>query len=185
MSLERCFKDSLYFGKIGEDQISMIFRERGWGVIPVYEKTMDDGKGPRVFLKKGEESLIAPDMQVFKDKWVLWVEVKRKSSFSWSTRDLVWRTGIDKRHFDDYIEVNQKTPWKVHLFFIHDSEYCSNAPRGKKSPTGIFYNSIDYLKDNISFASKSPKTLDYGKTGMVYWDVSNLKRLSPIKEEFF
>ncbi len=42
------FRRNLAYGKTAESAITLWFRRRGWAVMPVYEKLIDEGKGPQV-----------------------------------------------------------------------------------------------------------------------------------------
>lgn len=73
------FAQTLEFGKIGESDIAYWLRDRNNCVLPIYEKEIDEGKGPRLFSPNGEH--IVPDMLVLPE--VEWIEAKHKSVFTW------------------------------------------------------------------------------------------------------
>jgi len=80
----KSFSSNFRYGREAEQKIANIFKKCGWGVIPI-EKTADSKRcGPRVYVR-GEE-IISPDMQVFKEKEVYWVEVKRHEALTWIGR---------------------------------------------------------------------------------------------------
>ena len=143
----------------------MYLRKRGWGIIPIYEKDMKAMKGPRVFPRIGLDSIIAPDMQAYKDDKVCWIEAKRKSCFAWNYTHKAWVTGIDKKYFSHYQEIEKETPWKVWIFFDHlEKAQPKGTPEGKESPYGMFYHSLKHLSENIHHTSEK-----WGSLGMVYW----------------
>ena len=58
------FDQQLAFGKAAESSIARWLIGRGCSVLPVYEKIINDGKGPQVFTPSGD--VIAPDLFVYK-----------------------------------------------------------------------------------------------------------------------
>ena len=76
------FDDAYAYGLTGESKIAQWWKDRGYNVLPVYEKLVGDYKGPSVFLSDGR-SLVAPDMLAFSTHKSYWVEAKHKSAFSW------------------------------------------------------------------------------------------------------
>ena len=96
------FSDSLQQGQLGESIIAQWLRSRGWHVLPAYEKEIDNGKGPRLFLAQGNRmsQLIVPDILGIRNGDFKWFEVKHKTRFTWYGKGKYFVTGIDKRHFD-------------------------------------------------------------------------------------
>jgi hypothetical protein len=167
------FNASLAYGEDGERKIARFLIWRGRSVLPVYEKTGAEWKGPR-FHAPGRQ-LIAPDLFVLNGVKMFWVEAKRKSVFSWYRIGQVWETGIDKHCWNDYLALAKLHPIPVWLFFLHERE---ETPEGDgHSPTGLFGNDIEFLKDNISHESGK-----WGKSGMVYWAVESLKRIATLQQ---
>lgn len=174
------FQDNLKIGKMGESHISMWFRKRGYTVLPVYEKIIDEGKGPQLFTPSCE--LVAPDMLVFKSENTLWIEAKYKTRFSWYGIKHRFVTGIDQRHYHDYCRLAEFSKFPVWLLFLHScSETWSddvnkwNAPA--KCPVGLFGQDIKYLMKH-----ESHKNEKHGRTGMVYWAHETLKLIAPLEE---
>ena len=44
------FSDTLKQGQLGESLIAKWLRRQGWSILPAYEKEIDNGKGPRLFM---------------------------------------------------------------------------------------------------------------------------------------
>lgn len=163
------FEKTLNFGKAAETAISQWFRKKGWAVLPVYEKIIDEGKGPQVFLPEGQ--LIAPDLLVFKSDAAIWIEAKHKTAFSWHRLTNRWVTGIDLRHYADYCRIDDCTPWPVWLLFLHEGGAAKDSLYGS-SPSGLFGNKLSFLRNN-----ENHRSTNWGKSGMVYWAITSLKKI--------
>lgn len=171
------FLENLSWGQVGESLIAEWLKRKGYAVLPVYEKEIDNGKGPRLFMPT--KQLIAPDIFAFTSDRALWIEAKHKSRFTWYGLGRCWNTGIDKRHYDDYCEVAEKTPYDVWLFFLHQRSDTWkndvtkwNAP--PLCPTGLFAGNLKKLPPP-RFSS------DYAN-GMVYWKDTDLMKLADLAE---
>jgi len=167
------FEKQLAYGQVGESRIAQWFRRRGFSVLPVYEKEIDNGKGPRLFLPIGK--LIAPDMLIFRADDCYWIEAKHKTAFSWYRKKERWVTGIDLRHYTDYLKINEFSKWPVWLLFLHDGGVAKDSP--PDSPAGLFGGDIKYLSKNESHRSDR-----WGISGMVYWAHSTLKLMANISD---
>lgn len=161
------------FGVAGESRIAHWLRRYGYSVLPVYEKLVDEGKGPQLYLPEG--SLIAPDLLAFKAKKTVWIEAKHKTAFSWHRLTQRWVTGIDLRHYKDYCRVQDETPWDVWLLFLHEGGQAKDSPAD--SPSGLFGNRLAYLRCHVNHRSDK-----WGRTGMVYWALEHLKKLGKLDE---
>lgn len=167
------FEQSLAFGKAAETQIARFLLGRGFNILPVYEKTDDEKKGPQLYTPAG--SFIAPDLFVFRGADVFWVEAKHKTAFSWHRATARWVTGIDRKHFREYNEVMRLTGWPVWLFFLHLGGTAKDSPDG--SPCGLFGNDLSYLVDHINHEHEN-----WGKSGMVYWAHAHLKLIACLRD---
>lgn len=167
------FQINLIMGQAGESSIARWLRARGCTVLPVYEKIIDNGKGPHLFLPG--RTLVAPDLFVFKGSDAFWMEAKHKTAFSWYRIGARWVTGIDIRHYLQYLEVDRCTPWPVWLLFLHQGGQAKDSPAD--SPSGLFGNTLEFLADNESHRSDK-----WGKSGMVYWAYSDLKLLATLEQ---
>lgn len=179
------FEDKLTFGKVAEGLIAQWLMSRGSSVLPVYEIEKSSGKGPQLFGL--DSSLVAPDMVAFTANGVVWIEAKHKTVFTWHRNTKQWTTGIDLRHYGDYLKVAKATRLPVWLMFFHRSDTpsdndlqmgCPNV-----CPTGLFAGDIFELvtQENhrtlpLDFYREGVK--GHGKSGMVYWSVSVLKKLA-------
>lgn len=178
------FEASLSWGQIGEGRIANWLKGKGWSILPVYEKEIDNGKGPRLFIPGGE--LVAPDMLAYNmtktPAPVRWIEAKTKTRFSWYGIKQRWVTGIDLRHYTDYCKIDDASPFPVWLMFLHDNSNAWphdverwHAP--PSCPTGLFGEMLSVLRQTESHRSDK-----HGKSGMVYWADTSLRRLAPVSE---
>lgn len=176
------FEESYKFGKIGEGRIASWLRGRGYNVLPVYEKELDEGKGPVLFTASIGQNLIAPDLFCFRDEYnnpgdVLWIEAKTKSAFTWHRLTERWVTGIDLRHYEDYLKVASLSPFPVWLLFLHLEGRAKDTPPGKTTPTGLFGHRLLHLQ-----LCENHRHSNWGSSGMVYWGHQNLHRLAPLSD---
>lgn len=177
------FSRTLATGKVAEGRIARYFIEsKGCSVMPVYEMEKARGKGPQVFTPT--RGIIAPDMFVFKNE-AIWVEAKHKTVFSWYWKERCWCTGIDLRHYKDYLAIEDESLWPVWLAFLHVSDIPreEDIARGcpEVCPTGLFANSLAYLREHEHHQC-APGNGDngWGRSGMVYWQMESLKLIAPL-----
>ena len=166
------FSESLSFGRAGESTIATWMRRRGWSVLPVYETILDTGKGPQLFTPS--RGLIAPDMLAFRGQDARWIEAKHKTAFSWHRGTRCWCTGIDLRHYADYCEVDDESPWPVWLLFLHLGGQAKDSP--PNSPAGLFGNTLEFLRTH-----EHHRHSNYGRSGMVYWELASLILLASLE----
>lgn len=183
----RPFEESLAYGQIGESRIAkwLMWKCEGCSILPVYEKEIDTGKGPRIFRLDGD--IVAPDMLAFSPQFrdpVIWIEAKHKTVFTWHRITERWTTGIDLKHYEHYQEVAKQSEWPVWLLFLHvcgtpdrkdlerEDGVCPSA-----CPVGLFGGHLSELaeKENHRHAS-------WGPSGMVYWAHETLIRLASLDE---
>lgn len=169
------FKEKLDKGRAGESEIALYLRSIDWYVLPAYEKIIENEmKGPRIYAPNNKE-LIATDFFIFRGERARWVEVKHKTGFSWYRITQEWTTGIDKDNYRDYLEIDKKSPWPVHLLLLHEGGHTKDSP--EESPAGLFQQSLDYLSKNIHHTSDR-----YGPHGMVYWSIKSFNLLVTLKD---
>jgi len=185
------FTENLKYGKVAEGLIAQWLMARGNSILPVYEIEKSTGKGPQLFSADSEH--VAPDMVVFSCKGVMWVEAKHKTVFTWHRNTEQWTTGIDLRHYDDYMQVAKQTKLPVWLMFFHREKNPSENDRRFKCPpecpTGLFGGNLRNLISkehhrSLSISHERDGYLGHGKSGMVYWSHDDLKLLAS-KEEVF
>jgi hypothetical protein len=173
------FSKRLPEGKTGETLIAQFLRSRGAHVLPVYEIAENQFKGPCLYSANGA-TVIAPDMLVFSDKGIIFVEAKHKEAFTWYRIKQQFETGIDKHHYEEYLVLQDTLHIPVWLLFLHRGGMAKDSP---ESPSGLFGNSLDYLSkpEHISHTSDN-----WGKHGMIYWGIDDLKKLSdyPLNIEY-
>ena len=46
------FDEQLKIGQTAEGKIAQWFKRKGFTILPIYEKVIDTGKGPQLFLSK-------------------------------------------------------------------------------------------------------------------------------------
>jgi len=176
------FDHTLKFGKVAEGRIALYMRQRGFSVLPVYEIEKGQGKGPQVFTPT--RGLIAPDMFVFKDK-AYWVEAKHKTVFTWHYVTQCWTTGVDLRHYEDYLHVDEATPCPVWLTFLHSQSEPDqrDIEHGcpTECPTGLYGNRLSYLRRHEHHRSPAGNgNGGWGRSGMVYWEEADLYLIAPL-----
>lgn len=163
------FDQALRRGRIGEGLIARWLNRRGWHVLPAYEIEIAHGKGPRLFMADSTEA-ITPDLLIFKQRQFLWVEAKSKSAFTWHRNSQTWQTGIDRRHWHEYLRVAKETQIPVWLMFLHHPDgVAKDTPTGMRGPSGLFVGNLEHLKSNVHHEHDN-----HGPTGMVYWTHSVL-----------
>lgn len=166
MGLSQTFEDSLKFGKIAESKIARFFLDKGYAVLPIYEKEISEGKGPALFFP--DKEIIGTDIMIFKSGKIFWIEAKHKTAFSWHRITSRWVTGIDIHHYKHYQEIMKRTEWPVWLMFYHEGGQAKDSPA--ESPKGLFGNELSYLVNN-----ENHRHDNWGKHGMVYWAIDKLK----------
>lgn len=159
------FGESLSYGKIAESHIAKYFLSKGYSVLPIYEKQIHEGKGPQLFI--GDQAIIGTDMLVFNNDKVFWIEAKHKTAFSWHRNTSRWVTGIDLRHYEHYIKIQEYTNWPVWIMFFHEGGKAKDSPG--ESPKGLFGNDLKVL-----IKTENHRSDKWGNSGMVYWAVDKL-----------
>ena len=163
------FKKQLEVGKTGETEIAKWLMSRGFNVLPIYEIAEGQFKGPALF-SSGGENIIAPDMLVFRDEKILWVEAKHKEAFTYHRITKRFVTGIDLHHYGQYRKINSLVAWPVWLLFLHRGGAAKDS---EKSKSGLFGGELSYLE-----TCENHRHDNWGKSGMVYWAEDKLKKLS-------
>lgn len=174
------FKQKLIIGKIGESKIANWLRFNGWNILPVYEIEKNQGKGPQIYTAS-MQNLIAPDLLAFgkEDRYVgtIWVEAKHKTVFSWHRITKRWVTGIDLRHYNDYLKVDKLSKWDVWLFFLHQNDRIDKRNEPWPCPTGLFGQRLSTLSK-----IENHRHSNWGRSGMVYWAKDSLLLFATLDE---
>ena len=176
---ETGFQRRLAFGQIAETTIARwIMTARGGLVLPIYDIEYETGKGPRIFSAGGD--LVAPDLLVFSRGKLHWIEAKHKSVFSWYRKKQRWETGIDLRHYHQYLMVCESFGLPMWLLFLHRASTPSPLDRKypdcpETCPTGLYGNDIDVLKPLAREDFRWAR-------GMVYWGIEELRKLATLDE---
>lgn len=171
------FEDKLAYGQMGESAIARWLKSRGNNVLPVYEKEIDTGKGPRFFTPAGQ--LVAPDMFVMPA--MRWIEAKHKTVCTWYRKGQYWCTGIDLHHYSQYRQVQETSRQPVWLLFLHRSAQpdARDVEHGCpiRCPVGLYGQQLNHL-----IRHESHQHSNWGRHGMVYWAIDTLKRLADLEE---
>lgn len=179
------FDRRLETGRVAEGLIAQWLMSKGNAVMPAYQIEQHTGKGPQLFCFDRE--LVAPDMLVFNHRGITWVESKHKSVFSWHYKTKRWTTGIDLRHYGEYLRVTQKTKLPVWLLFFHREETPTIDDRKRgcptQCPTGLFGAELFSLVEienhrALPFDPSRTGMVGHGRSGMVYWSADDLRRLA-------
>lgn len=178
MSRSKNFNKKLQYGQAGESLIANWLKTKKFNIIPVYEKIIDTGKGPQVFTMDCKR-IVAPDLLCFNQKNTIWVEAKRKKGFSWHRKTKKWVTGIDIRHYKNYLELlNNYSPYDIFLFFLQEGGStigCNHAE--KQQPSGLYVGNLRFLSKNENHRSSK-----WGNSGMVYWSEDILIKKAEYKD---
>lgn len=172
------FQETLKKGLIGEGIIARWFiYEHNCSIIPAYEVEINSGKGPRFFSEDGP--IVSPDMLVIPSgNYPFWVEAKTKSAFTWYRIGKKFQTGLDRRHWLDYLRVREISEMQVWIIFLHKPGFLAkDTPDGLTSPCGLYGNSTDVLAERVDHESGR-----YGPSGMVYWNIDDLEKLAEFEE---
>jgi hypothetical protein len=177
------------FGTKGEEVIAKWFGSKGYMILPTSQiETIKNG--PRIFSATAQ--VVSPDLIVFDNKEMRWIEAKTKSHFAWYRIGQRWTTGIDLKYYNEYLNLAKSSPSPVWLMFLHISDTPSvedlnmNCP--KTCPAGLFGDDILSLDGKIDhkYDTSGQRTragnLYGGSGGMVYWCVSSLKKLATLEE---
>lgn len=181
------FTDSYAYGRIAEGQIAQwLMRVQDWTLLPAYEIEIPSGKGPRLLTSRGR--MVVPDILAMKHQGkkflIKWYEAKHKTRFTWHRNSGNWQTGIDLRHYLDYIEVEKQTKKEVYVCFLHESDTPSESDLKYRSPatcpTGLYGQTLAHLVAHEHHRDSYNKyARDYS---MVYWNEKDLEKLATLDE---
>lgn len=173
------FKESLAVGRAGESEVSRFIISHGYRILPAYEIEGGEGKGPRLYRAQG--NLVAPDLLGFRPQAsqpnrLCWFEVKTKSVWTWHENGQQCQDGIDRKHWEDYKQVQDDLKWPVWVLFLHRTAAVQdNAPDWVVPPaSGLYGSTVNRMRVTLDHPSDR-----YGTSGMVYWNSKDLRLLSP------
>ena len=184
------FRDAFATGRLSESRIARwLIHEEHWNVLPAYDLELPTGKGPRLFTPEGE--LVVPDLLAMKlhgnECLLAWYEAKHKTHFTWYRRARCWQTGIDLRHYLDYLKVQEQTQREVYLCFFHERSTPSASDRANGSPsvcpTGLYRQSLHVLTAQEDHRGEYRR--DGRRYPMVYWNERDLVRVATVEQVKF
>lgn len=109
------FKEKLAFGEQGEKEIAEILIKKGFYILPLYQ--FKDKTAPQII---GEyQSITSPDLICFKNKEIIFIEVKSKNK--WVKYKGILETGCNYKLYKDYKKLSLKTKIKLYIVFNHVS----------------------------------------------------------------
>jgi hypothetical protein len=121
--MRRSFDEALAEARRYEEGFASLLAERDYYVIPTYDYSgAGDGKAPKAKAPPGAEDLILPDLQGFKDGQLRWFEVKFKSHATVNRTRGYRVTGLCRRLWRHYGQVQVVTGAPVYLAFLHEHE---------------------------------------------------------------
>lgn len=123
---QKSFEEKLAFGKEGEHEVGEYFMNRGYSLLPLYQ--FEDKLAPKIYTNSGV--IISPDIFVSGRHKAFWVEVKTKKR--WIKFKGTLETGLNNRHYDEYIKIRQNTGLPLYVVFNHKED----------DPNGFFFVDI-------------------------------------------
>lgn len=158
---QKNFKEQLAIGKEGEHEIGNYFMNKNYSILPLYQ--FEDNIAPKVFTLNN--TLTSPDMFISGNNKCFWVEVKTK--FRWVNYNNIIETGINEKHYRQYLSIAEKTTLPIYLIFNHK----------KTPPIGYFYIDIktpyNRIWDGINIADQK-----YISQPMVFWKYEDLIKIN-------
>jgi hypothetical protein len=157
----REFIQKLEWGKEGEHIVANKFMEMSCSVMCLYQ--FEETIAPKIYSLKTKNN--CPDLIVFKNGNVVFVDVKRKSEWKYKP---TLSTGIDEDKYNDYKELSNRTGTPFFLVFIQEQNKLNQ-------PTGIYYCNInnEHTRSVGGYYGYNNKLI----TPMVNFTSESLKRL--------
>jgi hypothetical protein len=165
-------RSKLDYGLAGEEKVTAFLQSRGVSVGQAPE-TLSAAffRGPRVDFYG--VPLVAPDRMAWANGAPAWLEIKRKSRWSWWERGGYPVTGIDLPKYEQYLAIAQMGDIPLWVLFVQH-----NGPMGPglgPGPTGLYGQNVLVLA-----AHENHRHENGGDHGMVYWRESALVRLNDL-----
>lgn len=160
--MQPSFSVKRLIGELVERAVDDLIRRTGVHVIRSFDWSgKDDSTAPTMIGPDGKRSTL-PDLQCFRDGRFYWLEVKWKRDRTphWASGGTLC-TGINKRLWDEYRAIQERTGSKVFLLFVHGD---TQEMRG---------DAIDALDRYKHHPYDGPKM---GRDGMWFWEYDRIPR---------
>ncbi len=110
-------------GRAGEQRVATWLQGRGWYVIPSYDYSGESGdKAPRLI--GADEAFPLPDLDIAKGGQRRWAEVKTKYAATFTRKTQTYDHGINYRHFEAYLRVQEETGSECWIMIYEESTGC-------------------------------------------------------------
>lgn len=141
-------------------------------------RTMHDitHKGPALWTEAGKK-VRAPDLLIWKDGCMGWMEVKTKNAFVWYWPAREWSTGIDEACYEDYLAVHHPCCPVYIAFVVPPGGRAINTPEGYQSPAGLFAVRLSIQPAHTHF-TQTDQNGTQRRVPMVYWTLPQLTLLA-------
>ena len=156
------FEADLKWGEEGEALVTKWLTDRGFVVAPLYQFNAESA--PVLFSKN--QTLLSPDLSVFRDNRAFFAEIKRKKRWV-KSRQNGMETGYDMKHHRHYMEVRRLTGLPVWAVFVHEDQ----------QPTGLYTVEIGSARCRF-WDGLHCKTKRRVSRPMVFYQFNNLHKLS-------
>jgi hypothetical protein len=151
--------------------------ERGYYVLPTYDFSgKDDNKAPKILSPESVADLVAPDLMVWGRGETRFLEVKYKTKADTYRKTNTLTTGINRRLWRHYRDVERLLKVPIWILFIHQQERECRA---------------DTLANLSNYIDHEYSGWNMGPSGMVFWPyleiprwfgIEKLERYLPVQE---
>jgi hypothetical protein len=175
------FAEALRVGQVGEGDILRYLNAVGYNVLPAYEPLPGTYRGPQLFVPGGRQ-LILPDLLIWRvgeAGTFRWVEAKRKTAWTWHRATSEWVTGIDRRVWREYVQIEEASGIPVWVMFLQaPGGVAKDTPEGVgEGPEGLFSQSLARLQERVHHEHDRG-----GPSGMLYWTPEAFRRLCSFED---
>jgi len=161
------FEDRLEHARRVEQDVAAWLMRRNWLVLPVYDYSgQQDDKAPKLQAARRRDSLVAPDLLAARGGAHLWFEVKWKAAATLHRKTDTLETGLNLRHWRDYVAIKRESGADVWIVFVHEAEAEIRAAE-------------------VSQLARSARIYDgakMGRGGMVFFPYRQIKRLCSTRD---
>lgn len=145
-------------GEIGQEIVNGMLLRSGWTLNKTYEQT-GEGGAPKVYRMEEHgvlASIVLPDLDVWRcsgKKWERrWVEVKTKGKADWTIKTRTYDHGINRRHWNSYLDIQEGSGFQVYLFIYDMSKgNIIVRPISQLAPVARLYTGTKMGKDGMVF----------------------------------